>query len=69
MTEARGAGGSGSIVAAPFTDPVARRPEGTLLTHKLLPENVEQCPRRGDPGHPRLLGVKGGAPIPQMIEG
>ncbi|BCX89856.1 5-oxoprolinase (ATP-hydrolysing) [Methylomarinovum tepidoasis] len=47
-----------------FTDIVARRPDGRLLTHKLLSEN----PRRYDDavlqGIRDLLGLPAGAPIP-----
>ena len=35
-----------------FTDIVARRPDGTLVTHKLLSENPRALPRRGGRRHP-----------------
>ncbi|MEA2985611.1 MAG: hypothetical protein QOD94_1865, partial [Alphaproteobacteria bacterium] len=47
-----------------FTDVVARRPDGTLLAHKLLSENPEAY---GDPavqGIRDILGLQGGEPIP-----
>src|SRR5215467_9083484 len=47
-----------------FTDVVARRPDGTLATHKLLSENPA---RYGDPAVAairHLLGVGNGDPIP-----
>ena len=36
-----------------FTDIVARRPDGALVTHKLLSENPGALSRRGGAGHPR----------------
>jgi 5-oxoprolinase (ATP-hydrolysing) len=39
-----------------FTDIVARRPDGTLLTHKLLSDNPEQLPRCRGGGHPPFAG-------------
>ncbi|MET0265256.1 MAG: hydantoinase B/oxoprolinase family protein [Duganella sp.] len=52
-----------------FTDIVARRPDGKLVTHKLLSE----CPERYDDavtqGMRDLLGIKTGAPLPtEQIE-
>jgi 5-oxoprolinase (ATP-hydrolysing) len=47
-----------------FTDIVARRPDGTLVTHKLLSENPEQYRDAALAGICRLLGVAPGAPIP-----
>lgn len=41
-----------------FTDIVARRPDGTLLTHKLLSENPEQYKDAAVAGIKRLLGIK-----------
>src|SRR5947199_6812236 len=51
-----------------FTDVVARRPDGTLLTHKLLSENPEQYRDAAIQGIRELLGVEAGAPIPPVIE-
>jgi 5-oxoprolinase (ATP-hydrolysing) len=47
-----------------FTDVVARRPDGTLLTHKLLSENPERYRDAALAGIRELLGVPAGAPIP-----
>ncbi|MDB5854559.1 MAG: 5-oxoprolinase [Herminiimonas sp.] len=41
-----------------FTDIVARRPDGSLLTHKLLSENPEQYPDAAVAGIRHLLGVR-----------
>ena len=47
-----------------FTDIVARPPNGTLLTHKLLSENPERYGDAAVAGIRELLGVAPGAPIP-----
>ncbi|PWV63131.1 hydantoinase B/oxoprolinase family protein [Plasticicumulans acidivorans] len=47
-----------------FTDIVARRPDGTLLTHKLLSENPERYRDAAIQGIRELLGVAAGAPLP-----
>lgn len=47
-----------------FTDIVARRPDGTLETAKLLSENPEQYEDAAVEGIRRLLGVAPGQPIP-----
>jgi 5-oxoprolinase (ATP-hydrolysing) len=47
-----------------FTDIVAKRPDGSLVTHKLLSENPEQYRDAAVAGIRRLLGVEDGAPIP-----
>ncbi|HEY5638198.1 MAG TPA: hydantoinase/oxoprolinase family protein, partial [Burkholderiales bacterium] len=47
-----------------FTDIVARRPDGTLATHKLLSENPEHYDDAALAGIRALLGVAPGAPIP-----
>ena len=47
-----------------FTDIVARRPDGQLVTHKLLSENPEQYRDAAVAGIRHLLGVAPGAPIP-----
>src|SRR5690606_39572545 len=47
-----------------FTDVVARRPDGTLVTAKLLSENPEQYPDAAVQGIRQLLGVARNEPIP-----
>jgi 5-oxoprolinase (ATP-hydrolysing) len=47
-----------------FTDIVARRPNGELVTHKLLSENPEQYRDAAVAGIRHLLGVAKDAPIP-----
>jgi 5-oxoprolinase (ATP-hydrolysing) len=47
-----------------FTDIVARRPDGTLATHKLLSENPEQYRDAAVAGIRHLLGVAKDAAIP-----
>ena len=47
-----------------FTDIVARRPDGALLTHKLLSENPEHYPDAALHGMRHLLGLQADAPIP-----
>ena len=47
-----------------FTDIVARRPDGTLTTHKLLSENPERYADAAVQGIRQLLGLAPGAPIP-----
>jgi len=47
-----------------FTDIVARRPDGQLVTHKLLSENPEQYRDAAVAGIRHLLGVEAGAPLP-----
>ncbi|MFO1323114.1 MAG: hydantoinase B/oxoprolinase family protein [Burkholderiales bacterium] len=47
-----------------FTDIVARRPDGTLVTHKLLSDNPERYRDAAVEGIRQLLGVAPGAPIP-----
>ena len=52
-----------------FTDIVARRPDGTLLTHKLLSENPEQYADAALAGMRHLLGLPADAPIlPSVVE-
>jgi 5-oxoprolinase (ATP-hydrolysing) len=52
-----------------FTDIVARRPDGKLITHKLLSENPEQYRDAAVAGIKRLLGIGAADPIsPQMVE-
>src|SRR5476649_194424 len=47
-----------------FTDVIGRRPDGALLTHKLLSENPEAYRDAAVHGIRHLLGVAPGAPIP-----
>src|SRR5471032_3535573 len=52
-----------------FTDIVAKRPDGSLLTHKLLSENPEQYRDAAVAGIRHLLGLKAGEPItPELVE-
>ncbi len=52
-----------------FTDIVARRPDGTLLSHKLLSENPEQYQDAAVAGIKRLLGIAPDDGIsPQQVE-
>src|SRR5882672_4445600 len=48
-----------------FTDIVARRPDGTLVTHKLLSDNPERYRDAAVHGIRELLGLAAGAPIPR----
>ena len=51
-----------------FTDIVARRPDGTLVTHKLLSENPEQYRDAAVAGIRHLLGLAPGEPVtPQQV--
>src|ERR671919_2296948 len=47
-----------------FTDLVARRPDGSLVTHKLLSENPTQYPDAAVAGIRALLGIDSGTRIP-----
>jgi 5-oxoprolinase (ATP-hydrolysing) len=47
-----------------FTDVVGRRPDGTLVAHKLLSENPEAYTDAAVQGIRDLLGLKSGEPIP-----
>jgi 5-oxoprolinase (ATP-hydrolysing) len=52
-----------------FTDVVGKRPDGTLVTHKLLSENPEQYRDAAVAGIRHLLGLKAGEPVtPQLVE-
>src|SRR3954466_8339873 len=52
-----------------FTDVVARRPDGTILTHKLLSENPERYADAAIEGIRSLLGLSKNEPIlPGSIE-
>jgi 5-oxoprolinase (ATP-hydrolysing) len=46
-----------------FTDVVGKRPDGTLVTHKLLSENPEQYKDAAVAGIRHLLGLKVGEPV------
>ena len=48
-----------------FTDIVARRPDGALVTHKLLSENPEQYRDAAVAGIRHLLGLKPGEAVPE----
>ncbi len=52
-----------------FTDIVAKRPDGSLTTHKLLSENPEQYRDAAVAGIRHLLGLKPGEPVtPEEVE-
>ncbi len=52
-----------------FTDIVGRRPDGSLVTHKLLSENPEQYKDAAVAGIRHLLGLKPGQPItPELVD-
>jgi 5-oxoprolinase (ATP-hydrolysing) len=52
-----------------FTDVVARRPDGSLVTHKLLSENPARYRDAAVAGIRELLGVRPGEPVPtELIE-
>src|SRR5690625_2144649 len=52
-----------------FTDIVARRPDGVLITHKLLSDNPEQYRDAAVQGIRDLLGLKPSEPVPaEQIE-
>ncbi len=52
-----------------FTDVVGRRPDGTLVTHKLLSENPEQYRDAAVAGIRHLLGLRADEPItPAQVE-
>ena len=48
-----------------FTDIVARKPDGSLATHKLLSENPERYPDAAVQGARDLMGLGAGEDIPQ----
>ena len=52
-----------------FTDVVGRRPDGTLVAHKLLSENPEAYRDAAVQGIRDLLGLAAGAPIPPGLVG
>lgn len=52
-----------------FTDVVGKRPDGTLVTHKLLSENPEQYKDAAVAGIRHLLGLKPGEAVtPELVE-
>ncbi|MBC7434674.1 MAG: hydantoinase B/oxoprolinase family protein [Bdellovibrionales bacterium] len=52
-----------------FTDVVGRRPDGSLITHKLLSENPEQYKDAAVAGIRHLLGLEVDQPVtPQLVE-
>ncbi len=52
-----------------FTDLVGKRPDGALVTHKLLSENPEQYRDAAVAGIRHLLGLKAGEPVtPARVE-
>jgi 5-oxoprolinase (ATP-hydrolysing) len=52
-----------------FTDVVGKRPDGSLVTHKLLSENPEQYPDAAVAGIRYLLGLKAGELVtPELVE-
>jgi 5-oxoprolinase (ATP-hydrolysing) len=51
-----------------FTDLVGRRPDGALLTHKLLSENPEQYRDAAIQGIRDLLRLAPGEPIPPVVD-
>ena len=74
MAEARGNAGKMSSGwqfwidrGGTFTDFVAQAPDGRLITHKLLSENLERYEDAALQGIHDLLGLDGGAPIPAGV--
>ena len=52
-----------------FTDVVGKRPDGSLVTHKLLSENPEQYRDAAVAGIRHLLGLKPNEPVtPELVE-
>jgi 5-oxoprolinase (ATP-hydrolysing) len=52
-----------------FTDVVGKRPDGTLVTHKLLSESPEQYRDAAVAGIRHLLGLQAGEPVtPDVVE-
>jgi 5-oxoprolinase (ATP-hydrolysing) len=52
-----------------FTDVVGKRPDGSLVTHKLLSENPEQYRDAAVAGIRHLLGLRAGQPVtPEQVE-
>jgi hypothetical protein len=55
---------NGRRLVSSATTQVARRPDGRLLTHKLLSENPERYRDAAVQGIRELLGLAAGAPVP-----
>src|SRR3979409_1314236 len=53
----------------PFTDVIGRRPDGSLVAHKLLSENPEAYGDAAVQGIRDLLGLPVGQPIPPEVIG
>ncbi|TXH34344.1 MAG: 5-oxoprolinase [Rhodospirillaceae bacterium] len=51
-----------------FTDVVAKRPDGSLMTHKLLSENPERYRDAAIQGIRDLLGLQPGDPLPDDVQ-
>jgi len=52
-----------------FTDVVGKRPDGTLVTHKLLSESPEQYRDAAVAGIRHLLGLQAGEPVtPDVVD-
>src|SRR5436305_14157808 len=52
-----------------FTDVIGRRPDGSLVAHKLLSDNPEAYGDAAVQGIRDLIGVKSGEPIPPGLIG
>ncbi len=52
-----------------FTDLVAKRPDGTLVVHKLLSENPERYPDAPVQGIREIMGLSPGEPVPVEVIG
>ena len=52
-----------------FTDVIGRRPDGTLVAHKLLSDNPEAYGDAAVQGIRDLIGVEAGEPIPHGVIG
>ena len=50
-----------------FTDVVARRPDGSLVTHKLLSDDPTRYRDAAIAGIRHVLGVPAGEPVPTEI--
>src|SRR4030095_13229616 len=50
-----------------FTDVVAKRPDGSLVTHKLLSENPERYRDAAIQGIREILGLGANVPIPAEV--
>ena len=50
-----------------FTDVVAKRPDGTLATHKLLSENPGRYSDAAMAGIREILGISANEPLPESV--